>query len=250
MKLTSGEKEFIVGGSNLAIYSISDLHLSLGGDKPMDIFGEVWQEHHLIIKKNWLNTVGPDDLVLIPGDVSWETYLENSLLDFKFIDHLPGTKIISKGNHDYWWSTPSKMNKFIRENNLNTINILQNNSYIHDDVAICGTRGWICPGDYIFAEEDSKIYLREVNRLELSLKSLQGQVKEIIVMLHYPSVNWSREISGFIEVMHKYGVSKCIYGHLHGKDAHKYGVNGELYGIEHYLVSCDYLEFQPKLILK
>ena len=155
----------------MSVFAISDLHLALGIDKPMDIFGARWANYMERLESNWNNTVGENDYVLVPGDISWATYLEQAYRDFLFLDRLPGKKIISKGNHDYWWTTKSKLDKFVAENGFSSISFLHNNSYTVEKAAICGTRGWNMPGEAGFSDEDEKIYLRELQRLELSLKS-------------------------------------------------------------------------------
>ena len=138
----------------MAVYAISDLHLSFGIDKPMDIFGAGWTDYMQRLECNWKKIIRQDDYVIVPGDISWATYLEQSVPDFEFIDALPGIKVISKGNHDYWWTTSSKLEKFLKGNNFNTIKFMHNNSYVYNGIVICGTRGWKCPGDDNFSEED------------------------------------------------------------------------------------------------
>lgn len=230
----------------MSIYTISDLHLALSIDKPMDIFGERWYNYMERLKQNWEEIVGDEDYVIIPGDISWATYLEQAYEDFKFIELLPGRKIISKGNHDYWWTTISKLNKFLDTNGFKSISFMHNNSFLIEGVTFCGTRGWKCPGDDEFDEEDRKVFERELQRLELSLKSSYKEAKDgsIIVAMHYPPFNAKREPSKFVEIMGKYNVTKCIYGHLHGA-GFKSAVVGEVNGIEFKLVSADFLNFEP-----
>lgn len=230
----------------MSIFAISDLHLALSTDKPMDIFGERWYNYMERLEQNWLKMVDEDDYVIIPGDISWATYLEQAYEDFSFIERMPGRKIISKGNHDYWWTTLSKLNKFLIENQFKSISFMHNNSFVVEDVTLCGTRGWKCPGDDGFDEEDRKIFDRELQRLELSLKSASQNIEDrcIIVAMHYPPFNARKEPSQFVEIMGKYNVRKCIYGHLHGA-GFKSSVTGEVNGIEFQLVSADYLDFKP-----
>lgn len=229
----------------MAIYAIADLHLALGIDKPMDIFGGKWSNYMDKLKTNWLSTVGEGDCVIIPGDISWATYLENAYEDFKYLDELPGRKIISKGNHDYWWTTSSKLNKYLDANKLNTLSFMHNNSFQIDEIFICGTRGWKCPGDEDFKKDDEKIYHREVDRLELSIKSVKDQEnKRKIVFMHYPPVTQKCPNTDFIKVMNKYGITECYYGHLHGEGI-KGAVEGVYQGINLKLVSADYLNFTP-----
>lgn len=230
----------------MALYAISDLHLAISIDKPMDIFGDRWTNYMQKLKENWKQIVREDDFVIIPGDISWATYLEQAVEDFRYIEELPGKKIISKGNHDYWWTTASKLEKFKEGNNFTSISFMHNNSYKVENIILCGTRGWKCPGDEEFSEEDAKIYRRELQRLELSLASA-GEIHEnqdVMVAMHYPPFNARREPSEFVEVMKKYNVGVCIYGHLHSH-GFKNAVEGELDGISYKLVSADYLNFMP-----
>lgn len=229
----------------MTIFAISDLHLALSIDKPMDIFGDRWSNYMEKLKIAWEETVSAEDYVIIPGDISWATYLEQACEDFRFIEALPGKKIISKGNHDYWWTTLNKLEHFIIENNYSTISFLHNNSFALGSTLLCGTRGWKCPGEADFTSEDRKIYERELQRLELSLKSaVKSGVGDIIAALHYPPFNSRKEPSGFVEIMLKYNVKKCIYGHLHG-EGWKNAFVGNNSGIEFRLVSADYLSFKP-----
>jgi len=233
----------------MRIHAISDLHLALSVDKPMDIFGERWSNYMERLHAEWNSVVSDEDYVIIPGDISWATYLDEAVADFKFIEELPGKKIISKGNHDYWWTTANKLSNFKQQYNFRSIDFMHNNSYDLGEILLCGTRGWQCPGDEGFEAEDNKIYQRELQRLELSLKSApKGTYSDIYVSLHYPPFNSQRQPSGFVDIMKKYGVRKCIYGHLHGY-SFKNAVQGEYEGIEFSLVSADYLNFKP-IILK
>jgi predicted phosphohydrolase len=230
------------------IFAIADLHLSESAQKPMDIFGPRWENHFQRLNKNWRATVGPDDTVIIPGDVSWATYISQIREDFKFIDGLPGHKLISKGNHDYWWTTQSKISKFLTENDFGSIRVIHNNSYIIDGTAICGTRGWTIPGEADFSAEDDKIYKRELLRLEMSLDSLQGDYERIVVALHFPpfSPNGGKT-SGFIDIMKKHKVDLCLFGHIHNANA-AYAAEKEIDGIRFRLVAADSLDFTPLLI--
>ncbi|AOY78495.1 metallophosphoesterase [Clostridium formicaceticum] len=224
----------------MALYAIGDLHLSSKVDKPMDIFGPQWTMHHEKIKEHWYNNVKQEDTVLVPGDISWGINMEEAMEDLKWIEALPGKKILLKGNHDYWWSSITKLN-----DTFATLKFLQNNYFAYEDYAICGTRGWISPNGNKFTQQDEKVYYREVHRLKLSLDSAKkaGYTK-IVCMLHYPPTNEQHEPSLFTEVCEEYGVSMVIYGHLHGKESYDAGVKGIYHGIPYYLVSCDYLEFQ------
>ena len=230
------------------IYAISDLHLALSVDKPMDIFGGKWDNYMDKLKNNWNNLVCDEDYVLIPGDISWATYLQDAKLDFDFINNLNGNKIISKGNHDYWWTTMNKLEKYISENGFNSIKFLNNNSTRIGDIVVCATRGWKCPSEEDFTKEDEKIYNREVVRLRLSLESVKDEDCEKYVMIHFPPFNGKKEMNELIELMNEHEVKNCLYGHLHGK-AFENAFYGELYGINFDLVSADYLEFCPKKLL-
>lgn len=233
----------------MALYAISDLHLALSIDKPMDVFGNRWANYMKKLEENWRSTVAQDDYVIVPGDISWATYLEQAYDDFRFIHELPGKKIISKGNHDYWWTTKSKLDKFLNENGFDSISFMHNNSYFVQGAVICGTRGWEMPGEVGFGAEDEKIYQRELRRLELSLKGTTDieNAGKIIVALHYPPYNSKGEFSGFMDIMKKYDVQLCIYGHLHG-DACRDAVDGIREGIDFRLVSADHLGFAPVLL--
>ncbi|NLK24705.1 MAG: serine/threonine protein phosphatase [Clostridiales bacterium] len=228
----------------MSLYAISDLHLSFNVDKPMDIFGNKWALHERKIESNWSNLITDEDTVLIAGDISWGMKESESKDDLNWINNLPGRKIISKGNHDYWWGSISKLNS-----SYDKIKFIQNNFYIYKDYAICGTRGWICPGSDKFTEKDKKIYDRELIRLELSLsEAVKNGYEKFIVMIHYPPVNEKFQKSGFLEIFEKYKVKKVIYGHLHGMTEDK--LASELNGnIEYIMTSCDYLDFCPKKIL-
>lgn len=228
----------------MSLYAISDLHLSFNVDKPMDIFGDKWALHERKIESNWSSLITDEDTVLIAGDISWGMKESESKDDLNWINNLPGRKIISKGNHDYWWGSISKLNS-----SYDKIKFIQNNFYTYKDYAICGTRGWICPGSDKFTEKDKKIYDRELIRLELSLsEALKNGYEKFIVMIHYPPVNEKFQKSGFLEIFEKYKVKKVIYGHLHGMTEDK--LASELNGnIEYIMTSCDYLDFCPKKIL-
>ncbi|MDI9476961.1 MAG: metallophosphoesterase [Natronincolaceae bacterium] len=231
----------------MAIYAIGDLHLSGDSDKPMDIFGEHWADHGDKIKASWLEKVKKDDAVLIPGDISWAMTLEKAMVDLEWIAHLPGTKYLIRGNHDYWWKSITKLNSL-----FDSMNFIQNNSFTYMEYVICGTRGWICPNSYKFTDHDEKIYLREVNRLEMSLKSAKQRqgYKGIIAMMHYPPTNDKLEPSLFTETFEKYNVDYVIYGHLHDEISYDYGLQGIHNGVSYRLVSCDYVNFELVKIIK
>lgn len=226
----------------MAIFAISDLHLSFSVNKPMDIFGDRWKNYTEILKKNWTDSITEDDIVLMPGDTSWGTYLKDSLEDFRFINALPGRKIITKGNHDYWWETLTKMNSFLKENNLSTIEFLHNSATLYKNIAICGTKGY---PDNLTQADDERLYQRELSRLSLSLDmATKLNPDKIIVMLHYPP-----DIhSDFATTMKEKGTEICVYGHLHAQSTKK-AFCGSAKGISYNLVSCDYLKFNPIRIL-
>lgn len=226
----------------MSIYVIGDLHLSFSTEKPMDIFGFNWENHAEKIKQNWINKIKDEDTIILPGDFSWATYLEDTYKDFEFLNDLPGRKILSKGNHDYWWTTRTSMRKYIKENHFETIDFLYNNAYCVEGTIIVGTRGW-----NITDTQNQKIMDREVNRLELSIKDgLQkfGEDKPIYVFLHYPPITKEIRNSGFWNLMKRYEVKKCFYGHLHGA-SHQEAVEGKIDGIHLRLISSDYLDFNP-----
>ncbi len=227
----------------MALYTIADLHLPLGIDKPMDIFGSAWKNYVERLADNWQSVICEEDVVVLAGDFSWATYLEQSIKDFEYLHKLNGKKILLKGNHDYWWTTMNKLHEFTDKNGFADIDFLQNNTFMYKDIAICGTRGWIHPAWDSFSDEDRKIFDREVLRLELSLNSVK-ECREIYVFTHYPPMPVTMETNQFVEMIKKYSVTKCMYGHLHGA-SHKNAVEGIIDGIEYRLVSGDYLAFMP-----
>ena len=231
----------------MSIYAIADLHLSFGSNKPMDIFGDNWGNHWEKINKDWLEKVEENDIVLLPGDFSWATYLKDTYEDFKYLNELPGKKILLKGNHDYWWTTLKSMREYLKENNFTNIDFLYNNSYLCEDYIIAGTRGW----QWTDTEEDYKLLRREMIRLELSIQDgikKFGEDKKIIICTHYPPFNVTKNKElDYISLMKKYNVEKCIYGHLHGP-AHKDAIQGNIDGIDFKLVSCDFTNFTLKKI--
>lgn len=234
----------------MSIYVIADLHLSFTQNKPMNIFGDNWTNHEEKIKQNWLEKVKPDDTVILPGDFSWATYLEDTKLDFEYLNNLPGKKILLKGNHDYWWTTLTSMRKFISDNNFENIDFLYNNSYLVEDKIIVGTRGWVLQD----TEESRKMINRENERLKLSLKNAIenfGEDKEIIVFMHYPPLSSKNLLNNlhleFYKTMKQYDVKRCYYGHLHW-NSHMDAIEGEIGGIDFNLVSADYLNFKVQKI--
>ena len=229
----------------MRIFALGDLHLSFSCEKPMDIFGPNWEGHAARIEAAWKETVKKEDLVLIPGDISWAMHMREALPDLAFIADLPGRKIILRGNHDYWWSSLSK----VRDSLAPGIYALQNDCIPIAGWAIVGTRGWVCPGSALFdPARDQKLYDRECIRLELSLKAAPPQMPKLC-MLHYPPFNEKRQPSGFTALLEAYGVEQVVYGHLHGKSC-KNAFEGQRNGITYTLCSADHLGFSPKCILE
>lgn len=228
----------------MALYAISDLHLDLNGEKPMDIFGQQWLEHDVKIQDNWIKTVKEEDTVLIAGDISWSMKMQDGLKEIDWIHSLPGKKILVKGNHDYWWGSISKLN-----NLYDDIKFIQNNFFSYGDYAICGTRGWISPGGDNFTQKDQKIYERELIRLRLSIDSaIKAGYSRFILMLHYPPLNEKQLTSGFVEIINEIKPKAVIYGHLHGVSAET-AFKGSMDGVEYIITSSDYIGFSPVRIL-
>ncbi|MCF8010993.1 MAG: metallophosphoesterase [Clostridiales bacterium] len=239
----------------MKIFTISDLHLSFSYPvdpnnwqdaveyKPMSEVDETWFGHARRIYDNWINNVSEDDIVLLAGDISWAMKLEETYPDFDYLSKLPGHIVAVQGNHDYWWQSISRVRQVAPPN----MSFIQNDHVMVDSIAICGTRGWVCPGGKFFSEHDSKIYRRELIRLENSLNSIskkRDSLKDVIVMMHYMPTNEKHEYSGFIDVLKKFGVKKIIYGHLHAK-ACNYRLPDWAWGMNFILTSADYLGFKP-----
>ncbi len=240
----------------MSIYAIGDLHLSFSADKPMDRFGGPWVNHTESLKNCWESMVQPEDTVILAGDSSWALKFKEYLADAEYLEGLPGKKVLIKGNHDLWWGTLTKMKK--SESSIFYLhNTFYETSCENQPYAICGTRGWICPGDDPFTENDRKIYLREMNRLETSLQDAQragygkGQDAKgpILCAIHFPPTNPKHEVSGFTELFTRYGVQTVVYGHLHGEEGYRKGIKGEYNGVEYKLVSLDYLNCSPLLLV-
>lgn len=229
----------------MSLYAIADLHLSLGADKPMDIFGG-WDNYVERLEENWRNTVKNDDTVVIAGDISWAMRLEQVYQDFSFIEALPGRKIFLKGNHDYWWSTRKKIEDYLRENNFKSISILFNSAEVVGEFAVCGTRGWSYDCS---SQEDIKILNREVGRLSMSIEEAKKTGLEVVAFLHYPPVFSGYECTEILNVLQKYDIKKCYYGHLHGRQVAKKAVTGNYNGIEFHMISSDQVDFRPVLVL-
>lgn len=229
----------------MSLFAIADTHLSFGTDKPMNIFAG-WQDFEERLEKNWNSIVTENDTVVIAGDISWGMKLEEALEDFCFLDRLNGTKIVMKGNHDYWWSTKSKTEKFLAENGINSIKILFNNAYRVGDISVCGTRGWFFDCS---KQEDQKVLAREVGRLKASIDEAKRLGGEPIVFLHYPPISLTETCSEIYDLLMREGIKTCYYGHLHGSSVN-WSFRGESDGIKFDLISADYLGFCPKLIKK
>ncbi|MCH5300249.1 MAG: metallophosphoesterase [Ruminococcus sp.] len=228
----------------MSLYAIADLHLSLGTDKPMDIFSG-WDNYVERLESNWKKLITDNDTVVIPGDISWAMKIDECYNDFEFINNLPGKKIFGKGNHDYWWATKSKIDNFLKEHNFDTISVLFNNSYLVDNISICGTRGWFIESE---SDEDVKVLGRELGRLKTSLDCAVKLGGTPTVFLHYPPVYGNQECSEIIEMLNEYNIKNCYYGHIHGSKNAKNAVEGIYKGINFHLVSCDKLGFMPFLV--
>ena len=228
----------------MALYAIGDLHLGLSVNKPMNVFGPGW-DNHVQRLQDAFSQLNDDDVTVLCGDSSWGIDFAEALADFKFIDALPGKKLILKGNHDYWWSTAAKFYKFCEKNGFSGQWILNNNHYEYDGYAICGTRGWFYE-EQRSGEHDEKVFKRELMRLESSLKSAGDLHK--LVFLHYPPKYKGYECPEIIELMKRYNVRQCFYGHLHGA-SHGLAMEGQWDGIEYHLVSADKLGFRPFMVI-
>lgn len=238
----------------MSIFVIADLHLDVkSNQKSMDVFGNRWKDYVYKIHKNWTRIVQEKDTVVVAGDISWALNLEGAVYDLKWIDALPGRKILMKGNHDFWWSTASKMSKLFSENSITTIDILNNNAFEIEDYIIAGSRGWFTdrsmqnsaqPVDY------SKIINREVIRLKMSLecakKLRENSGKEILVFLHFPPVWGEFCCQEIISLLHEYGISRCYFGHIHG--CYNVPAYFEYEQIRFHMISGDYLDFIPQII--
>lgn len=248
----------------MTIWALGDLHLSFGTpNKEMDFFGSNWARHYDKIKANWQQLIGQEDLVLLPGDISWAMHPEEAKIDLEWIHSLPGTKVMIRGNHDYWWSSLKKVESVLPP----SIHLIQNNVFLWNDVAVGGARLWDSV-EYSFnpyveyksnprentltkvedPAEAQKIFDRELGRLEMSLKQLPKDSKVKIVMTHYPPVGADLHRSKVSELLEKYGVSICVFGHLHNvrQGSLPFGTKD---GIRYILTSCDYLNFCPIKVL-
>jgi len=224
----------------VAFFALADLHLGFAVDKPMDMFGERWRNHSEKINENWRKTVTDDDIVLVPGDISWALKLDEVRQDFDFLAQLPGRKVLIRGNHDYWWDSISKVREILPPGMF----ALQNDHLVFDGVAVCGARGWNLPvqndQDY---ERDKRIFLRERNRLALSLQSAPADLPKI-AMLHYPPCYHHQEEVGFCDILEKFKVELCVFGHLHGED-HRLALRGRHNNVNYVFCAADAVDFTP-----
>lgn len=238
------------GDKTMRLFAIGDLHLSGGQDKPMDIFGERWVDHAERIFSSWRASVLEDDCVLLPGDFCWAMQLDDALGSIAEVAALQGKKVLTRGNHDYWWASPTKM----RERFPESVKLIQNDALDLGSVIVCGTRGWNMPGAADYTEKDGKIYLRELMRLEMSLNAAmrlrerEGD-KPIVVMLHFPPLLENGSDTGFTELLERFPVESVVYGHLHAQSC-RLGFEGKKNGINYFLCSADHIDFAPRLIAK
>lgn len=225
---------------------MADLHLCKGNpEKTMSIFNG-WQNYQELIEKNWKELISDSDTIVLPGDISWGMSLKEAAPDFKFIEQLPGQKIVIKGNHDYWWTTKKKMEDFFAAEGCTSIKILHNNHYRYGEYGLCGTRGWVnMPGE----TQDEKVLRREVQRLETSIRSALDEGLKPIVFLHYPPIFATNFNYDILDVLYRYKIEECYYGHIHGKSAHDLCVKNTYDGINFHLIAGDYLQFIPEKIV-
>lgn len=226
----------------MRLFAIADPHLSRADPKPMDIFGPGWEGHPEAFFENWRRVVGEDDLVLVPGDISWAMRLDDALLDLEDIGALPGTKVLLRGNHDYWWPSISRLRAALPAG----MHALQNDALVVEGVVVAGTRGWVVPGSHGYTEQDDKIYRREVERLRLSLAAasrLEGKYR--VVMLHFPPTNSRLEPNELTELIRRAKPDALVYGHVHGEQE---GLLRELDDIAVHFVASDALGFTPRLV--
>lgn len=230
----------------MSLFVLSDTHLSLGTDKPMDIFGKRWNNYMNRIKEEWEATVGAEDTVVIPGDISWGMNFTEAREDMLFLDSLPGRKLISKGNHDYWWATKAKQDSFYNECGITTIDLLYNNAFKVGDYMVCGSRGWYTDDHNSPKDSDYiKIVNREVGRMQLSIDAANkiDPNAEKLMFLHFPPVFGDYVCEEIVECLVRNKIKRCYYGHIHGN--YDVGAKTEYKGIEFYIVSADYLNFKP-----
>lgn len=230
----------------MSLYVIGDLHLCFcNPSKTMSIFAG-WENYQERIKSNWLETVNDNDTVVLAGDISWGMTREEAQPDFRFINELPGQKIILKGNHDYWWGTIKKIEDFLSAEGFDTIKILHNNHYAYGSYGICGTRGWVNMNG---ETQDEKVLKREVQRLETSIKSAVSAGLEPLVFMHYPPIFATSFNYDILEILYRYNIKECYYGHVHGRSAHELAIKNTYDGINFRLISGDYIQFKPEKVV-
>ena len=226
----------------MALYAMGDTHLSLSARKPMDVFGGAWSGYVDKLRRG-LSVLREEDTLVLCGDLSWGMSLEQAREDFAFLASFPGRKLLVKGNHDYWWTTAAKMTRFFEENGFANFGLLHNNCALYGDIALCGTRGWFYEEDR--GGHDEKVFRRELIRLEASLKAA-GE-REKYCFLHYPPCYEGYRCPEIMELLERYGVTLCCYGHLHGA-SHRLAVQGPVGPVRYQMVSADYLNFRPEKI--
>lgn len=225
----------------MALFALADLHLGQAVDKPMDVFGTPWQNHPEKIQTAWRASVQASDTVLIPGDISWAMHLTEAVPDLDWIANLPGHKVLLRGNHDYWWSSIRKVRSSLQP----TVRALQNDALETQGWALAGSRGWLLPSHPRFGESDQTIYLREVERLKMSLQAATKLHLPVLVMTHYPPTDQTGADTGFTDLFKTYSVKLCVYGHLHGPSS-RFAFEGVKDGVEYRLVSSDFVNFAPQ----
>ena len=228
----------------MALYAIADVHLSLGADKPMDVFPG-WEDYTRRLQENWCRLVKPDDTVVIAGDISWAMRLEDTREDFAYLHALPGKKLLLKGNHDYWWTTRRKMERYLETEGFTDITFVHNSAVPVQECAVCGTWGWLAGA---MSEEAQKIVNREVGRLKTSLDEALRQDLSPLVFLHYPPIYDGARCQPILDLLREYEITDCYYGHIHGRQAARRAPMGEYEGIRMHLLSCDYVRFMPQRI--
>lgn len=236
----------------MSVFVLSDPHLSLSADKPMVVFGQRWLDHDLRMREHWQNQVGPDDAVLLPGDISWAMHLPDALSDLRFLHALNGQKYILRGNHDYWWTSLSKMEHLCYDEGLHTLHFIRHEAIVvQPSHLVCGTRGWLLPDDPEFDAADRKIYLREIERLRLGLESACKQRQpgqDLTVCLHFPPLTRELKDSAFTDLMKDYAVETCVFGHIHNTGSPLALCGERIDGISYWLTSADQLDFKPLLL--
>ena len=228
----------------MAVFGLSDLHLSHRADKPMDAFGDQWVGHAARMADAWDRTVAPSDLVLVPGDTSWALKLEEADLDLAWLGARPGVKVICRGNHDYWWHAIGKVRAALPAG----CHAVQNDAVDVGSHVVCGSRLWAAPGGLDFTPADQRIYEREVARLRSSLEAARrvAGTRPLLVLVHYPPFTARGEHTEFSRLVCASGATVCAYGHLHGEAAHRTAVEGLVDGTAFHLVACDRVGFAPK----